>query len=184
MSTLREYLVQKREALLTRRERAAATDAAPQTIRANVSAAGRSGIRRIRIRDFQIISDADADFAGYDLGPTSPELQLGVLGSCLTHTFLIQAADREIPLDAVSVEVTGQMDPRAGRPGYGHIPIYPHNIQYTASIESPASDGELAALREAVERSCPLYNLLINPQQITGTIVHTTARVVDAVAAD
>jgi len=185
MSTLREYLVQKREALLARRARvAAATDLAPQTIRANVSAAGRSGIRRIRIRDFQLISDVDTDFAGYDLGPTSPELQLGVLGSCLTHTFLIQAADREIPLDAVSVEVTGQMDPRAGQPGYAHIPVYPHNIQYTATIDSPASDVELTALREAVERACPLYNLLINPQQITGTVVHTTARVAEAVAAD
>jgi hypothetical protein len=49
-------------------------------------------------------------------------LQLGVLGSCLTPVFLIQAADQGIPLDSLDVEVTGQMDGRAGQPGYEDVP--------------------------------------------------------------
>ena len=99
-----------------------------------------------------------------------PELQLGVLGSCLTHVFLIQAADRGVPLDALEVEVSGQIDPRGGQPGYEHIPVYPHDIAYTVHIASPASDEEIAALHEAVERACPILNLLANPQQIAGRI--------------
>jgi hypothetical protein len=94
MSTLREYLQQKRDAILARRAKAADQPPSPHTLSARVKAEGRSGVRRIRIRDFQIISDSGPDFAGYDLGPSSPELQLGILGSCLTHIFLIQAADR------------------------------------------------------------------------------------------
>ena len=174
MSTLREYLVQKRAALLARRARAAAENSTtPNVISAQVRAEGRSGVRRIRIRDFQIISDSGPDFAGYNLGPSSPELQLGVLGSCLTHIFLIQAADRQVPLDALSVAVTGQIDPRAGRPGHEGIPIYPHNISYTVQISSPASAEQLAELHAAVERACPILNLLTNPQQISGVIEHT-----------
>ncbi|MEV4109957.1 hypothetical protein [Nonomuraea sp. NPDC049695] len=49
MSTLRECLSHKRTALLARREEPAAR---PVSLRAHVTAEGRSGIRRIRIRDF------------------------------------------------------------------------------------------------------------------------------------
>lgn len=170
MSTLNEYLAQKRAALVQRRARTASNGTVPQRLGATVTAEGRSGVRRIRIRDFQVISDSGPDFAGYNLGPSSPELQLGVLGSCLTHVFLIQAADRGVPLDALEVEVSGQIDPRGGQPGYEHIPVYPHDIAYTVHIASPASDEEIAALHEAVERACPILNLLANPQQIAGRI--------------
>lgn len=172
MSTLREYLVQKRAALLARRDAARVEPPEPHTLAAHVRAEGRSGIRRITIRDFQVISDSGPDFAGYNLGPSSPELQLGVLGSCLTHVFLIQAADLEVPLDALEVEVTGQMDPRAGKPGFEQIPVYPHAISYTVHLESPASAERIAELHEAVERACPILNLLLNPQTIRGTIDH------------
>jgi uncharacterized OsmC-like protein len=173
MSTLNEYLSQKRQAIQARRERAKTNGStAPHTLAASVHAEGRSGVRRIRIRDFQVISDSGPDFAGYNLGPSSPELQLGVLGSCLTHVFLIHAADRSVPLDSLSVEVQGEMHPRAGQAGFEHIPIYPHNIQYTVHLESSASAEEIAALHAAVERACPILNLLINPQQIHGTIEH------------
>ena len=73
MSTLREYLSQKRAALLQRREAAKANGTRPHILQAKVTAEGRSGVRRIRIRDFQIISDSGPDFAGYNLGPGSPE---------------------------------------------------------------------------------------------------------------
>jgi Predicted redox protein, regulator of disulfide bond formation len=176
MSTLREYLLQKRDALLKRRAAIAAkSEVGPNRLQAHVRAEGRSGVRRIHIRDHYVISDSGPDFAGYDLGPGSPELQLGVLGSCLTHIFLIQAADRQVPLDSLEVDISGEMHPRAGQAGYEDIPIYPHNIQYTVRISSPASSEEIAALHEAVERSCPILNLLINPQQISGTIVHTSS---------
>lgn len=174
MSTLNEYLAQKRQALLARRDRARTNGSGPQTLQAQVRAEGRSGVRRIRIRDFQVISDSPADFAGYDLGPGSPELQLGVLGSCLTHIFLIHAADREVPLDSLEVEVSGQMDYRAGQAGHEEIPVYPHNIQYVVHIQSPASAEVLAELHEAVERACPILNLLANPQTITGRLELTT----------
>lgn len=176
MSNLNDYLAEKRQALARRREQRQTTAVTPQLLQARVRAEGRSGVRRIRIREFQIISDSGPDFAGYNLGPTSPELQLGVLGSCLTHVFLIQAADLGVPLDALEVEVTGQMDPRAGQPGYEHIPIYPHNISYIVHISSPASEEAIAELHRAVERACPILNLLVNPQQITGTVVHPTER--------
>ncbi|GGS74971.1 osmotically inducible protein OsmC [Planobispora rosea] len=177
MSTLRGYLSHKRTALLTRR---AAPVQGPVPLHAHVTAEGRSGVRRIRIRDFQILSDSGPDFAGYDLGPGSPELQAGVLGSCVTHIFLIKAAELEIPLDSLEVDVRAEYDPRAQRPdeadeasgaeGTG-IPVYPQNFRYQVLIDSPAPDEDLARLHAEVERVCPILNLIRHPQDISGSVV-------------
>lgn len=170
MSNLREYLVQKREALLAKRAAALEQPPDPLQIAATVRAEGRSGIRRIRIRDYQIITDSPANFAGYGLGPTAPELQLGVLGSCLAHSFLIQAADRQTPIDALEVDVAAEIDARAGQPGYPEITIHPRQIRYTLRVESPASAEEIATLQAAMESACPILSLLRNPHEISGAV--------------
>ncbi len=177
MSNLNDYLTEKRAAVLARNERLASGDAKPLALAARVSAEGRSGVRRIRIREHQVISDSPPDFAGYNLGPSSPELQLGVLGSSVTHIFLIQGAEREIPIDSIEVEVTGRIDPRGGRPGFEHIPVPPHDIGYTVHIASPTSKAQIDALFEAVERTCPILNLLRQPQAVQAKVVHLQTRV-------
>lgn len=68
MAGLNEYLVQKRQALADRTARFEAGGLGVTHLSAVVAAEGRSGIRRIRIRDFQVITDSPPDFAGYDLG--------------------------------------------------------------------------------------------------------------------
>ena len=170
MANLTDYLREKRTALLRRRERLA-VDEPVHELRAAVRAESGSGIRRIRVRDFQVISDSGPELAGYDLGPTSPELALGALGSCLTHTFLIQAALRGVPLEAVEVEVRGTIDARAGQPGWEQVAFHPHDIRYTARISSPAAPEEIEALRAEVERVCPILNLLRRPQEIGGQVL-------------
>lgn len=177
MSALRGYLADKREAILNRRAKAAAGQGptGPLQLAAHVTAEGRSGVRRIRIRDFQILADTPPDFAGFNFGPGSPELQMGVLGSCLTHIFLIQAADQEVPLDSLEVDVTAEVDYRAGQPGFEDVPVFPHNISYIVHLDSPAPAEKIAELHQAVERVCPILNLLQNPQTITGRVVQNGA---------
>jgi uncharacterized OsmC-like protein len=173
MSNLNEYLVQKRATLLERRGRVEAGTLGKSPLAATVSAEGRSGVRRIRIRDFQVISDSPPDFAGYNLGPSSPELQLGVLGSCLTHSFLIQAAAQQVPIDSLEVELHAFIDARAGHPAHADIPVYPQDVDYTVRIVSPAGEEQITKLHAAVERFCPILNLLRNPQSVTGRVEHS-----------
>jgi len=172
---LNDYLAEKRAAVLARDAAIERGTAQPAALKARVSAEGRSGVRRIRIRDHQVISDSPPDFAGYNLGPSSPELQLGVLGSCVTHIFLIQAASRQVPLTSLEVEVSGVIDPRGGKPGHEQTPIWPHDIAYTVHIDSPASRADIDALFEAVERTCPILNLLRNPQQVRASVALTNS---------
>ncbi|MEQ6472162.1 OsmC family protein [Comamonas sp. wu1-DMT] len=183
MSHLNEYLSEKRAAVLARSAAIEAGTAQATRLKASVRAEGRSGVRRLRIREHQVISDSPLDFAGYNLGPSSPELQLGVLGTCVTHIFLIQAAERQVPLESLEVEVTGVIDPRGGKPGHEATPIWPHDIGYTVHIDSPASRAEIDALFEAVERSCPILKLLRNPQSIRAEVRHTDSSAPERLAA-
>ncbi|GGC53022.1 OsmC family protein [Chelatococcus reniformis] len=171
-SDLNAYLVQKRAALGERATRIADGTLATVPLAATVRVEGRSGVRRIRVRDFQVITDSPPDFAGYDLGPSSPELQLGILGSCLTHSFLIQAALLHVPIEAIEVEVSGQIDARGAHADHPDVPVHPHEISYVVHITSPVSREEIAALEDRVERSCPILNLLRKPQSIAGSVAH------------
>ncbi len=175
MTDLNAYLAQKRTALDRRRERIGRGEVGPVALKAEATVEGRSGVRRIRIRDHAVISDSLPDFAGYDLGPGSPELQLGVLGSCLAHSFLIQAAALGVPLDSVTVELTATFDPRSGEAGYEDVPVPPHDLAYTVGLASSASEAELDALHARVDRACPILNLLRGPQAIRGRIVRIAA---------
>lgn len=172
MTTLNEYLSEKRDAVRARRLRVENGEAGAVPLKAGATAEGRSGVRRIRIRDFQVITDSPPDFAGYNLGPSSPELLLGALSSCLTHTYLIHAADQEVLLESLEAEVNAVIDPRGGSAGHEAIPVYPHEIRYTVKLVSAASPEQIAAVTAAVEKFCPILNLLKRGTEIIGTVDH------------
>ncbi len=174
MSDLQQYLVQKRAALLSRRAAVAAGELGATPFTARAQAEGRSGIRRILIRNHQIVSDSPSAFAGYDLGPGSPEILLGSLASCLTHTWLIHAADQRLPLDSVQAETRGRLDARAGAPGFEETPVYPHEIGFTVRIVSAGSPEAVAAVEAAVRKFCPILNLLGRAVEIRGELIHET----------
>jgi uncharacterized OsmC-like protein len=163
---LREFLVEKRAALVGR-QRGDGPREAP-TLRAHVRVEGGTGLRHVRVGDhrFQFLHDTPRTLAGFDLGPTVEEHQLGVMGTCLTHIFEIQAAQRRVPLDALEVEVKGTLTPRTA----AQAPRL-RDVRYTVFITSPAASAEIDALRQAVESVCPIYNLLKDPQAITGRVI-------------
>jgi hypothetical protein len=144
---------------------------APVTLHARATAESRSGVRRLRIRDFQFISDSDRSFAGYSLGAGSWDTEVGVLGSAVATEFLFQAADADIPIEAIDVIFTSHQE-TGPRPA-GQV-SYPQNLQYVAYIVSTASDAALETLRAKVEQSSPVLNLVTGRQDIAhGTLVHT-----------
>jgi uncharacterized OsmC-like protein len=181
MASLRDYFVERRKA--RRRRFSPSTGAsAPRFVSARVRAEGCSGLRHIQIRDFHLLTDLGPDCAGFDLGPTPFELQLGVLGSCLTQSFLHHAAARGIAVERIEIEVTAQIDPLAGTPDQGKFPATPHDIRYTAHLDSPAPADEIARLCDAVERASPILNLLVNPHSVRGAVVHDLGPVPDGAA--
>jgi len=169
---LRDFLVEKRAALQRRAAPGRSTTSAPLKAVARVE--GGTGLRNVRIGDtgFQVIHDAPREAGGFDLGLTVEEHQLGVMGTCLTHIFEIQAAQRQVVLDALEVHVEGTLTPRTP----GGAPSRLRDVRYTVHIASPAAAQEIDELRKAVEAVCPIYNLIKDPQPIVGRIVRGRAQ--------
>ncbi|MFG3757391.1 OsmC family protein, partial [Klebsiella pneumoniae] len=86
------------------------------------------------------------------------EYVLAALGSCQEITYRLYADALGIPLSGVSVRLTGTIDLRgffnvddSVRPGY-------QGIRAEVTLDSPASDADLARLKEIVDRHCPVLD--------------------------
>ncbi len=161
------------EQVLARRRAAQAIPDAEQVIETRATAESRSGVRRLRIGDFQYLSDSDRGYAGYDLGAGSWDTFAAVLASALADEFATQAARRKLPVDAIDIVLTSRPDaPEVART---RKVSYPRNLAYTAYIASPASVADLDALGRDVERASPVLAAVRDPQAIAHGPVALTA---------
>jgi len=169
--SLRQFQTRLRSALFLLRGRPEQDQ--PLKLSASVTAESRTGVRRLRIRNFQILSDGGRETAEFELGAGSWPSVVGVLGSAVAGDFLTQAAVRGIPIDELEVVFTSRPGP--ARPqGTGARVVYPHALAYMAFIVSPASDANLEELRAAVERVSPVLNLVTKSQNIDhGRLIYT-----------
>jgi uncharacterized OsmC-like protein len=132
-----------------------------ETVSAACVADDRTGVRKLRIRDWQFIGDSGPGFGGFSLGPSSPEILCGVISTCLTHTYEIGAAMKGIPVDRIEVRVTAENNDARFGGLETEDPTTPFNIQAVVSVEAPdATAGQMAELHAYASRSCPLTNLI------------------------
>lgn len=165
---LRDYLRQKAASM-----RAAATaqpsgDGWRQEVSATCVADDLTGVRKLRIRDWQMVSDSGPAFGGWSLGPSSPELLCGVLSTCLTHTYEIGAATLGVPLDRIEIRVSA-LNNDAGFLGLkSSDPVTPFTMRANIRAESvDATSEQLAALHQFAAERCPLTQLVRTPNELT-----------------
>jgi uncharacterized OsmC-like protein len=169
--TLPEYLDDKREKLNTLRDALRNPDLPPAALSATARVAGGSGVRPVHVREFTVVTDSGPALAGYDLGPSAPELLLCALASCLAHTFLIVAANKGLTYDALEVEVRGRLDFRGVlEVGDTALPT-PYDITYEARIKSDAAPEQLEHVRREVERLCPVLQAITQPLPVQGQVI-------------
>ena len=131
----------------------------------------------LQVRHHRVLQDHPAFLGGNDLGPTGVESHIGLLGSCFTHVAEGTAARHRIPLDTLKVSLTATLDPRAGRQGFENTPLYPTDINMRVIISSPREEAAIRQLVEDTEKGCPIYNLVVNAQKITGRFKRVTAKI-------
>lgn len=156
----------RRLAALEKIERTPDDQLQPIKLEVTTTAEQRSGVRRIRLRGHQIISDSDYDFAGYSLGPGSPESALTIIASDIADTYITQAAIKGVRIDSLGVSIASLPDsvPPAERI------VYPHNLRYTIYVKSPATDEQLEELRLLTEQHSPIFNLISTKQVVQSNI--------------
>ena len=179
LAGLREYIRGKRQAILASKAKQEAFKKDTAAIRKALAPKQGpwvkvfpNGVRQLTVNDkYLILHDNPAYLGGTNLGLTSTEGVLGILGTCITHIALGQAAERSLDVDSISLTVQAEWDPRAGRKGYENISIAPQNIRYTLHVKTPESYEAVKEWIEAVEKICPMYNLFKDTQTFEHRIV-------------
>ncbi|WP_098959593.1 OsmC family protein [Pseudonocardia sp. N23] len=138
-----------------------------ETISARCTADDLTGVRKLRIRDWQYIGDSGPAMGGWNLGPSSPELLCGVVSTCLVHTYLIAAANQGIPLDGVDIEVTAQNNDARFYGIATDDPSTPFEFRATVRLTAPdATPEQVAGLHRYADSTCPVMKVLRNPVEI------------------
>jgi len=125
----------------------------------------------IHTRAFTLEGDEPEQILGERTGPNAVEVLLGALGSCLSVGYAANAAAMGIDLDGLRFEMEGDVDLRGFlgidddvRPGY-------QAMTCTAYVDTDASEAELRALRERVESTSPLVDVITNEVPLATELV-------------
>jgi uncharacterized OsmC-like protein len=152
----------------------------PETAMVSITAASRvvdpeGWLSEIKVRDHTLIGDLPLSFGGTDRGPKPTEFVLVGLATCHEVTYRVVAESLGIPLDGVSVTVTGVSDARGFmglddrvRPGFAEV-------RGTVTLDTPASQADVERLRQMVEKHCPVLDALRVPVPVTMEVVNARA---------
>lgn len=116
----------------------------------------------VRTREFTIEGDEPEQILGERTAPNAVELLLAALGSCLSVGYAANAAAMGITIHDLRFELEGDVDLRGFlgisedvRPGYD-------SVSCTVYLDAEASEAELAELRDRVESTSPLMDIIMN----------------------
>lgn len=120
--------------------------------------------------DFTFDTDHPELFASEDAGPTPVEYLLIGLAGCLTAGIAAVAQNREVQLNSVKAELTGDMDLQGilgidsdVRNGFG-------NITVTYDIDADASKEEIEAIVAQSQKRSAVFDALTNPTDVNVVI--------------
>ena len=119
-----------------------------------------------RTQPFVLEGDEPPVLLGSNRGPNAVELLLAGLTACLSVGIAYNAAARGIAIEAMTLDVTGDIDLRgflgiseSVRPGCEEIHI-------ACRIKSSASDQEIADLLNHVQQTSPVTDMVRHPTPV------------------
>lgn len=119
-----------------------------------------------------MVIDEPRELGGADGGPNPVELLLSALAACRIITYRFHAARLGIPLDDVTIDLEGDIDLRGFlamaddvRPGF-------REIRGEVRVQSAATPEQLASLEDAVNRHCPILDIISIPTPVRLNVTH------------
>ncbi|MCZ6874844.1 MAG: OsmC family protein [bacterium] len=120
--------------------------------------------------DWQLTADLAPQCGGNGLGPTPGTLGRAALGSCLAICYVMWAAELNVPLTQVEVEVQADSDAR-GMYGVGDTPAGYQEVRYVVSVTSPAPHEDIMRVLDLAEAHSPYVNVFKQPQNVKRDVI-------------
>ena len=109
----------------------------------------------LRARKHLIVVDEPPDRGGMDEAATPLETMLSSYLACLNVITHLVAGEMGMEIGQIDFQLVGHLDSR-GIFGRAEVDMPFPIIEVTATIETKATDGEIATLKEAVAERCPI----------------------------
>ena len=123
----------------------------------------------IEHKHWKFTADVGEQQGGNDEGPGPGIFYRASLGSCLAIGYAIWAAQMDIQIDHLEVDVEADVDARGNFGIENATPGYT-GMRYTVTIESPASDVEINKMIKAADDHSPILANFKKPMNIDRTI--------------
>jgi uncharacterized OsmC-like protein len=141
-----------------------------------------TGVTSVRIRngltceiedgDWKFVADMPESCAGANAGPDPGPLGRGALGACLAMGYTMWAAQLDIPLDEVEVEIAADYDVR-GFYGVADVPCGYLELRYTVRIQSEAPENDILRLLDKADNHSPWHEIFRTAQKLKRDVVIT-----------
>src|SRR5262245_47591723 len=135
--------------------------------------AQKTYVTRVHIRDgltcdieegpWTLTADLSTTAGGNAAGPTPGTLARAALGSCLAMSYVMWAAQLNVPLHQIAVEVQADTDLR-GMYGADDIPAGYSAVRYIVSVRSPAAPEAIHHVLDIAEAQRPYVDVFRRPQ--------------------
>lgn len=143
------------------------SDPGAARVRVAVTAEVTDGMRCETVaRGHLVAADEPRSLGGTDSAQSPVELLLTSLATCQAVTYRLWAAELGVALDAVAVEVEGRIDLR-GFLGLAEVPAGYESVGIRVTITGPEPAARYRELAEAVDRHCPVFDVLSRPVPVT-----------------
>ncbi|WP_436345120.1 OsmC family protein [Natronorubrum sp. FCH18a] len=126
---------------------------------------------QITTRTFEIEGDEPEQILGERTAPNAVELLLAALGSCLSVGYAAHAAAMGIELEELRFELEGDIDLRGFLGIADDVRAGYNAVTCTAYVETDASADELAELRDRVETTSPVMDVIANAVPLETDVV-------------
>jgi uncharacterized OsmC-like protein len=121
-------------------------------------------------RGHTVDADEPRSIGGSDTAQSPVELLLTSLATCQAVTYRLWASELGIPLDRIGVEVEGDLDLRGFLGVAEDVPAGYAGLRIAITLEGPAGDERYRELADAVDRHCPVYDVLARPVPVERTL--------------
>lgn len=119
-------------------------------------------LNTVQVRDLpSFFVDEPERLGGSNKGPNPLEYFLGALSSCTSIMTAFVAKELGITYESLALDTSGELDPR-GFQGVEGVQTYFDVVTIKITIRTDADEAVIQKLQDAVEKRCPLFNLLVD----------------------
>lgn len=123
-----------------------------------------------KVRDFSLSFDEPPSLGGRDSAPNPVEGLLAALVGCLGIVTVVVAREKNLPVEKVSIEAEGDLDPRGFMGQYNLVRPGFLAVRFVVRVSGKLSPDDLALLLDEVKKRCPVSDVLSNGTQVEGRI--------------